>query len=604
MVSLLIKNGCYIMSIYNSIYKPRIKIKDKIHDYITLTEIEYQLLETQIFQRLKYISQSGFIHTVYPSNRISRFEHSLGCMYLSGLFIENMFSNSLASSILSIIKKDAEKGITIRESFLEDMINQYSNTNEGKEEFKDYINFLSSNHRTKQTPNNYTIIEAVIWQAVRIAGLLHDLGHLPFSHDMEIIINKNINLLNLTPDKKIEYLRYYNGKYHEFATINLINSDTIIKCFDKHKPLHNIVLRIFLSKNKYRHNDANIIGKTPNKDIYYTLREIVDSDIDADRGDYLKRDGNSSGVEMGNYDLNRLVQNIELMMNTKKEYFIRPTQYASSIVEQFLMERYHIYKYVHFHQKSVFVNTLISRIVSVLLAPENYNINIQTRIEAERLNYSNYILTDKKRNIYEEPFDDISIISLIRKAYGELCAKEDDVKLNENEEFVKQLIGIALYRKKNYIPLWKKNEDYLELYNSIMKPIFDKNLNKSFSLYDLSKTYFSDLSSIEQFEEIINKYIPSELNAKIIISPRHFTLSKDDYFIINTKNNKWSELNIKEFAPLLSYANDVWKNSVQIFCYAILKKEPINNEITKHIQILTDSFAKGICDWLSKVNSY
>jgi Glu-tRNA(Gln) amidotransferase subunit E-like FAD-binding protein len=105
-------------------------------------------------------------------------------------------------------------------------------------------------------------------------------------------------------------------------------------------------------------------------------------------------------------------------------------------------------------------------------------------------------------------------------------SKRRRCQLNENEEFVKQLIGIALYRKKNYIPLWKKNEDYLELYNSIMKPIFDKNLNKSFSLYDLSKTYFSDLSSIEQFEEIINKYIPSELNAKIIISPRHFNLIK------------------------------------------------------------------------------
>ena len=99
------------MSIYYSIYKPRIKVKDKIHDYITLTEIEYQLLETQIFQRLKYISQSGLIHTVYPSNRTSRFEHSLGCMFLSGLFIENMFSNSSASSMPSIIEKDAEEGI-------------------------------------------------------------------------------------------------------------------------------------------------------------------------------------------------------------------------------------------------------------------------------------------------------------------------------------------------------------------------------------------------------------------------------------------------------------------------------------------------------------
>lgn len=595
------------MSIYHSIYKPIIKIKDKIHDYITLTSIEYDILETDLFQRLRHISQSGFIFTVYPGNRISRFEHSLGCMYLCGLFIENMFINSSISSkpVLNT------SSITIREKMLEEFVTQYDSTtdyeknkygsyNKNEDSLKQYIQKLLM--KTK-TFTRTQVIEAVIWQAVRIAGLIHDIGHLPFSHDLEIIINKNINLLNLTTEKKLEYFRYYNGKYHEFATMNLLNSETLIKCFKNDKPLHNIIQKIFLSRNKYKNNDSILVRDYKKKDIFYTLAEIIDSDIDADRGDYLKRDGKSSGVEMGNYDLSRLVQNMELMMNENNEFFIRPTQYASSIVEQFLMERYKIYQYVHYHQKSVFVNTLVSRIVSILLAPEQYNINIDTHIDPELLNYSNFIYTNKKEKVYKKPIDDLFIISTLRKVYGELCYKEEYLGLNEDECYLKIMIDITLNRSKNYIPLWKKNEDYLELYKTKIKPILEGSAKK-LSLNEIAGKYLSDLTAIEELESIINNYIPNSIEAKMILAPKNFKLFCEDYFIINTKNYKWKKLNIKEFAPLLFFTKDVWENSVQVFCYAILKKEINRREILKHIQILTESFIKGIAEWFEHIQSY
>jgi uncharacterized protein len=579
------------MSIYHSIYDSKVKIKDKIHDYISLTQIELKIIETDIFQRLRNISQSGLIHTVYPANRTSRFEHSLGCLYLSGLFIENMLANSAVYSKISLDQSDANDGITIKESFLNTFIEQYSK-DYNKDEINDYIHKLKSLNKEFSKSQ---ILEAIIWQSVRICGLLHDIGHLPFSHDLEGIINKNLNLLELSDEEKVEYLRFYNGKYHEFATIRLIKDQKLKNCFEGHIPVYNTVIKIFQSKTMNKHHDTLINSVKNKKDIYATLLDIVDNEIDADRGDYLKRDGKSSGVEMGNYDLNRLIQNMNLLMTEKKEFFIRPTQYASSIVEQFLMERYRIYQYVHFHQKSVLVNTLLGRIVSYLLSPESYDINIDTRIDGKNLNYNNYIQTNIKEKKFNEPFDDISIIGIIRKAYGELCFIEKD-KLSDNEKFLKNIIEISFYRKKNYIPLWKKNEDYIQIYNSKIKPALER-ITNNHSLNELSQKYLLDLTSIEALEEIIDKYIPENIPAKIIISPKHFQLIKDDYFIINTKTKKWTILNIGEFAPLLFQAKTIWEDNIQIFCYAILKSNQLKVENIKLIPILTDSFIKGITEW-------
>ncbi len=585
------------MSIYHSIYNPIVKIKDKIHDYITLTEIEFKLLETNIFQRLRNISQSGLIHTVYPANRTSRFEHSLGCLYLSGLFIENMFTNSSVSAKPSLIKSEADRKMTIKNSFITEFLKQY-NQEYNNNDMDYYIENLSNKNK------NFTkiqIIEAIIWQSVRICGLLHDLGHLPFSHDLEIIINKNLNLIGLTDEEKIDYLRYYNGKYHEFATISLIKSDDIKECFYNHEPVYKTIINIFNSKilNKDEYGFQKTEKKSRN--VYSTLIDIVDNEIDADRGDYLKRDGKSSGVEMGNYDLNRLIQNMELLMTDDKDFYIRPTQYASSIVEQFLMERYRIYHYVHFHQKSVLVNTLLSRIVSILLSPDSYGIDIKTKLDGKKLNYKSYIYSNQDENSFNEPFDDIYLINVIRKTYGELSYKEEK-GLNAEEEFLKNIIGITFYRKKRYIPLWKKNEDYIQLYNSKIKPQLEKIIHNK-TLNELSQKYLLDLISIESLEYLINNNIPDNIQARIIISPKHFQLIKDNFFIINTKSKKWTTLNIREFAPLLYHAKSIWRESIQLFCYAILKNDMINEEKIKLIPILTDSFIKGITEWLEKSNS-
>ena len=103
------------------------EITDPVHRYIRFSEVEKELIDTAVFQRLRRIRQLAGAHLVYPSAQHSRFEHSLGTMHIAGYAGETLHT----------------KG------YLDD---------------KDKV------------------------QKLRLAALLHDIGHGPFSHLFEEVL--------------------------------------------------------------------------------------------------------------------------------------------------------------------------------------------------------------------------------------------------------------------------------------------------------------------------------------------------------------------------------------------------------------------------------
>lgn len=104
---------------------------DSVHGNIDLTEVEKGIIDTWVFQRLRRIRQLGTAEFVYPGATHSRFAHSLGAMFVMDQYLNN-------------VKKD---GQPIAEN--DEMI-----------------------------------------QKLRLAALLHDIGHYPFSHATETMIRK------------------------------------------------------------------------------------------------------------------------------------------------------------------------------------------------------------------------------------------------------------------------------------------------------------------------------------------------------------------------------------------------------------------------------
>ena len=100
------------------------EITDPIHRYIRFSQVEKDVIDCPAFQRLRRIRQLAGAHLVYPSAQHARFEHSLGAMHIAGLAGESLL-------------------------------------------VKGYID------------NAETV------QELRLAALLHDIGHGPFSHSWE-----------------------------------------------------------------------------------------------------------------------------------------------------------------------------------------------------------------------------------------------------------------------------------------------------------------------------------------------------------------------------------------------------------------------------------
>lgn len=179
-------------------------IKDPVHGYIELDDFARELLDSPALQRLRYIRQLGFSYLVYPGANHTRFEHSLGTMYLSDI-ASRRFGLSDAERIL-----------------------------------------------------------------VSAAALLHDIGHGPFSHASEPLLEEYLHQTHDAIGLPLQ------GQTRALLVNHDIDPEEIC---------------------------ALVQGQHP-------LSSIIHGDLDVDRMDYLLRDAYYTGAPYGTVDAQRLIRNM------------------------------------------------------------------------------------------------------------------------------------------------------------------------------------------------------------------------------------------------------------------------------------------------------
>ena len=224
-------------------------IKDPLYGYIHITELERDVIDTLALQRLRRIKQLVFADYVYPGANHTRFEHSVGVMHLAGL---------LARSL--------------PEEFSEEEI-----------------------------------------QEVRLAGLLHDVGHGPFSHTFEQLLMRRL------------------GKTHEdLAPWIILNTE-----------LKDIIESYGYSAERVA---KLAVGRLRDEKKPY-LDQIIQSAVDVDKMDFIMRDSYHTGAEYGKVDIYRLIYTMEIYGDT-----LAVSATALPTLEAFVIARIESFRAIYYHK--------------------------------------------------------------------------------------------------------------------------------------------------------------------------------------------------------------------------------------------------------------
>lgn len=233
-------------------------IKDPLYGYVKISDDEKSVIDTKAFQRLRRIRQLSGSEYVYPAANHTRFEHSLGTMYLAGFFAEQ-----------SMVELSEEEG-----------------------------------------------------RLLRLAALLHDVGHGPFSHVYEGLLVK------------------YKGKTHEDMTKWIIENSTLADLLNGlgFDPKEVSALSV---------GEPRVRGKP-------YLSQVVRSSVDVDKMDFIVRDSYHTGAGYGFVDVFRILYTMDVLDGN-----LAVDVKALSALETFLIARIESFRSIYFHRTSRAVQIML-----------------------------------------------------------------------------------------------------------------------------------------------------------------------------------------------------------------------------------------------------
>ncbi|MAY79999.1 MAG: hydrolase [Deltaproteobacteria bacterium] len=282
---------------------PATEIRDPIHGAITVDRQETAVIDHPFVQRLRGIRQLGFSHLPFPGATHSRYNHSLGVMHLAGRAFDSCFPDHPFES-------------------------------------------AESRHNFRH--------------CVRLAAMCHDLGHAPFSHAAEFAMPSLRTLgIRCYDPTKVEH-RLDKRASHEDYTIAILTQSTLADTIRENfgfEPEHVARLvshEVNIDDDFFVHRDF---------DLRYLLSQLISSDLDSDRLDYLVRDSYYTGARYGQVDVNWLISNMARHVDPQGRVSLAIDRRALYAFDDFMIARFHMFVMVYFHQKSVAYEEMLKRYV-------------------------------------------------------------------------------------------------------------------------------------------------------------------------------------------------------------------------------------------------
>ncbi len=540
------------------------RISDPVHGLIDFTGIERLILHHRVAQRLRYIFQSGLAHLVFPEVRTSRFSHSLGAMHLASRIFAACMRNSSNDARLKVCKAVRELIMSVQgRTAPEEMI---KNAAEG----------LSSNvliahtYCTDTSTEDYRADIQFAEQALRLAALFHDLGHLPFSHDFETALEEYHRRLPETQRESSPVHRLLAREHgltkvherlgHHVAQLLLMElreterdgSETIKISFEL---AHKILTSTELAEGE---------AATPAKTVAYWLHTLVDGEIDADRCDYLLRDGRNYGFEFATYNLDRLLDNLIVTIAPDHSFVLAIGSRGIAPVESFFLSRYRSYQNGVRHHKVAQISAALRHSIVYLLETAHGRLEdfIETLGDIVGVSQSRISRSERQRLLKQfASFDDIWWMNFMRE---QLDRKHSD---KNSEEW----LNLVCWRQPGPRSLWKRASDFpgpLTNWNDQLNELIPTKLDISNVSKDEAQErekrfnegrqhWLKVVSSLEQQGVLITRYTHTPWQAASTGKSTLLVVTQDDKLVP-----------MSDLSPLFKGLRDVWRGDLQLQAFA------------------------------------
>lgn len=466
-----------------------------IHDPVWGTCLFYgwelEILDSPLMQRLRNVSQLGLTMLTYPTAHHSRFEHSLGVM-------------SVITKMVNHINQET------------------SGLNVSTEDF--YI--------------------------LRMAALLHDVGHCFCSHLSETIYGQQKEFVELKKSFEI----FLTAKEHEIFAYIIINTEAFRNFIKTKVHLWDSSINVdkMLIDIGYMIVGANLPTRKGKEGMYekkYYLTQMINGQYDADKLDYLRRDSYTAGLAL-TYDIDRFLYKIRIAVNEEKEngktvqgkHLVIPISGVTA-VEEMAFSQLMLASYIYQHQKVLATDALINDIVEGLvnngklqhpcdflyycdtdilgIASENPDTDFKTKISQENFDAS----TEKK---ISDIVRRLNHRDLPKRAFVVNCStviNSPEQKQYPVSDIADRLKGISMLRNEiwevavkvsNALPKAKGGKKHIDLYDiyiSIPKTSIAKDLSNALVLKNNGE--FVDLSQIVRLSDWADAFAWHKWNAYV-----------------------------------------------------------------------------------------
>jgi len=432
-----------------------LRVRDLIHGTILFTKREEEVINHPLFQRLRQIRQNDVAFFVYPSLNTSRLEHVLGTCRVAGMMAEHLTRSPKWRTYLKELK--TETGIASKEQFVE---------------------------------------------LVRLYALLHDIGHLPLSHLFEMAAEE-------WSKDATGIIRAWTGvdgfhKLHE--AFGAIIAEQIVSKVGLLEPTRRMLTRLMTEKT------------LPLGDPLSVIKSLIDSEIDADRTDFVQRDGLLAGGEYGHYDIRRLCDSV-FIEHDERGWFIAYSDKALTSMEALFLDRYRTHIWIHFHHRVVAIKMLVRFLIGRALE--------RGLIRKEQFNPA-----DIERFALR---DDVWLWSVLRD-------------MEVDDEIARRIQRTIFYReKKNVLNLWKHRPEYHELREQVKLKARVTGIDYGF--VGLYKNHLTERIGVDV------------LWFKVPFKP----ISEKAILLYSEDEQRLTGKNLLDVSRLITDLEDIWKSEPQEF---------------------------------------